>query len=346
MRGSSRVLVVLLCETRAWELTAERFTSNVLDQLGAELALCVGDRETPNPLYERARCVWRLAEPDNWAELYEREAGNARWRVLLELDESFLGGVEDERHPQVGSGGILQYFRWFLKRSLEQGGLTDAYDWIVFTRSDFLWPIPHPDVGYLSDRRIYALDGERYGGVEDRHWIVPRRHLKRFLSVPDPLFTDPEGLKRRLDRRCEIQGWTFVNPERFLASRLKDLGLWRRIRYVPYAPFTVRAPGASTRWSEGVLDEELGYYVKYQSERERSRVAEHFIRDQESWKRYLAPIRGARFRRQVRLDYPKPGEFDRDAFPRFRGIHQRAYRWARWAAQPRRIAARDRARAS
>ena len=38
-----RVLVILLCETRAWELTAEPFRHNVLDALGADLALCVAD---------------------------------------------------------------------------------------------------------------------------------------------------------------------------------------------------------------------------------------------------------------------------------------------------------------
>jgi hypothetical protein len=345
MKGSNRALVVLLCETRAWELTAESFTTNVLDELRADLALCVGDREPLNPLYEKAKYVWRLAEPDNWADAYDRTAGNAAWRMLLELDENLLGGVQDLEHPQIGSGGIVLYFREFLKESLEQAGVTEAYDWIVVTRSDFLWPLPHPDVSYLSDRHIYIFDGERYGGVADRHFIVPRRFVKRFLRIPTPIFTDSERLKRRIDRRCAVQGWSFVNPERFNALRLKDLGLWRRVRSLPYVPFTVRAPGGSTRWTEGVFDEDLGYYVKYPSERERSRVAQHFIRDQESWKRYLSPVRGARLRRQLRLDYPKPGEFERNPFPRFRDLHRRAGRWVRWAVLPDKLAARDRQQA-
>jgi hypothetical protein len=346
MKGSDRVLVVVLGQTRAWELTVERFMANVLDELRADLALCGGARdERENPFYERAQFVWRMPEPDDWADVFDGAVGKSSWRALCELDANFLGGVEDSDHPQVGSGGIALCFRKFLKESLEQAGLAEAYDWIVVTRSDFLWPIPHPEVRHLSDRHIYALDGERYGGVEDRHWIVPRRYVERFLRIPDPVFADPEGLKRRIDRICAIHGWSFVNPERFLALRLKDLGLWRHIRFLPYAAYTVRGRGDSTRWSAGVFDEKLGYYVKYPSERERSLVVQHFIRDQESWERYLAPIRGARFRRQLRLDYPKPGEFDRNAFPRFRGIHKRAYRWARWAVQPRSIVARDRTRA-
>jgi hypothetical protein len=345
MKGSSRVLVVLPCETRAWELTAESLTTNVLEQLGADLALCVGDREQPNPLYERAKYVWRFSEPDDWADALDRIAGNPRWRALLEVDRDSLratrgtgilvnGPADDPEDAKISSGGIMMCFRAFLKESLEQTGATDAYDWMVVTRSDLLWPLPHPDVRYLSDRHIYALDGERYGGVGDRHLILPRRFVDRFLRVPDPVFASPERLKQRIDRRRTVQGWSFVNPERFLASRLKDLGLWRRIRYLPYAPYTVRGRSDSTRWSAGVFDEELGYFVKYPSERERSLVVQHFIRDQESWRRYLAPIRGARFRRQVRLDYPKPGEYDRDAFPRFRGLPQRAFRSLRWTFLP------------
>src|SRR5688572_20079876 len=102
-----RVLVVVLCATRGWELTAESFASNVLDELSADLALCVGDREPQNPLYERASYVWRLPEPDDWAEAYDRTAGHQEWRVLLQLGEHLFGGVEDSHHPQMGSGGAV-----------------------------------------------------------------------------------------------------------------------------------------------------------------------------------------------------------------------------------------------
>jgi predicted SAM-dependent methyltransferase len=331
--SGGNVLVVLLCETRAWELTAESLTENVLDELGADLALCVGDHEQPNPLYEKAEYIWRLAEPDDWAEAYDRTAADGSWRVLLEVHEYWLGGIGDAHNPQVGSGAIGLYFREFLKESLERAGLTDAYDWVVVTRSDLLWPIPHPDVRHLSDRRIYVLDGEHYGGVSDRYIIVPCRFVTQFLSIPDPVFRDAENLKRRIDRRSAVQGWTFVNPERFLASRLKDLDLWRYVRYLPYVPITVRAPGGSARWSRGEFDDERGYFVKYPSERERSEATQRFIRDQEAWAQYLSPIRGLPMRRRLRKAYPKRGRWEQRAFPRVRGLHLRAYRWFRWSVQ-------------
>jgi hypothetical protein len=331
--GTTRTLVVILGQTRAWELTVDSFISNVLDELGADLALCGGDRdERGNPFYERAKFVWQTPEPDDWAEVYDRTVGDSSWRVLLSgtPSENLFGGIKDTEKPQVGMGALQMYIRRFLRESLERAGITEAYDWLVVTRSDFLWPLPHPDLRYLSKRRIYVLDGEHYGGVSDRHVIVPRRHVKRFLRVPDPVFTDPERLRRQLDRRSAAQDWPFLNPERFLAARLKDLGLWRRVRFLPYVPFLVRPPGGPTAWSVGEFDEERGYYVKYPTELERSELSNRFIRDQESWERYLAPIRGARRRRQLKRIYRERGLYERP-YP-LREIHIRALRGVLWAA--------------
>ena len=258
-----RVLVAVVAETRAWEITAESFLSNVIEPLGADLALCIGDHEATNPLHRRARYVWRTEEPDDWGPLYDRRAGHGRWRALLTPGAQLLGGIEDPKASEIGSGAIVLYFRQFLADSIEREGIADQYDWLIVTRSDLLWPTPHPPIDCLSPRHIYALDGEGYGGVEDRHLIVPRRHVPRFLKVPDPIFSDPEKLRRELDRISVAQDWPVLNPERFLAARLRRLGLWRRVRFLPYVPYLVRAPGGATRWSPGSFDKELGGYIKY-----------------------------------------------------------------------------------
>jgi hypothetical protein len=329
-----RVLVAIVAETRAWEITAESFFSNVLGPLDPDLALCVGNHESPNPLYERAKYVWRTQEPDDWGELYDRKAGSSRWRILLEPGAQLLGGIEDPEIKEIGSGAIVLYFRQFLKESIEQAGIADDYDWLVVTRSDFIWPIPHPSTRFLSSRHIYALDGEAYGGVGDRHLIVPRRYIKRFLEVPDPIFSDPERLKRELDRTSMVQDWHVLNPERYLAARLKDLGLSRHVRFLPYVPYAVRPQGGSTRWVEGVFDEDRGFYIKYPTELERARIAQRFVHDQESWARYLAPMRGARMRRELRGAYRERDLYERP-FP-LSEVHVRtARRLDRFASSQR-----------
>jgi hypothetical protein len=325
-----RVLVAVMAETRAWEITAQGLFENVLDALGADLALCVGDHEDPTPLHERAKFVWRAEEPEDWGELYDRKAGGPGWRTLLEPGAQFFGPIE----PEVGSGAIVLYYRQILKESIERTGIADDYDWLIVTRSDLLWPIPHPSTRFLSHRHLYALEGEGYGGIGDRHLIVPRRYVRRFLEVPDPIFSDPEALKRRLGRISVAQDWPVLNPERYLAARLKDLGLARRVRFLPYAPFAVRAPEGSTRWSPGVFDEELGAYIKYPTELERSRIAQRFVSGQESWARYLAPLRGARLRWQLRAAYRERGLYERPFPPS--AVHLRIGRRLRHSGQKQR----------
>jgi hypothetical protein len=306
-----RVLVAVVAETRAWQITAESLIANVVDALGADLALCVGDHEEPNPLHDRAKFVWRVEEPDDWAAAYDRKAGGASWRKLLKPGAQLLGGIEDPEAQEVGSGAIVLYFRQLLAESIDQAGIADDYDWLIVTRSDLLWPVQHPPVESLSARHIHALDGEAYGGVEDRHLIVPRRHVRRFLEVPAPIFSDPESLRRELDRISVAHDWHVLNPERFLAARLRTLGLARRIRYLPYCPYLVRGEGDRSRWTQGSLHEDGGYYVKYPTELERSRIAQRFVSDRDSWIRYLAPIRGARHRRALRVAYRERGLYER-----------------------------------
>lgn len=288
-----RTLVVVLCETRGWEITADSFFAHLLAPLRANLALCVGRtaHEGLNPLYEVASHVWTTDEPENWAEAYEQAVGNREWEALLDFNPQFLAPISHPRWgpPESsvpGSGAVVFYFRRFLARCLERPEVRNSYDWFVITRSDFMWPRPHPPLSLLDGRHLYALDGERYSGVSDRHHVVPYTLLSRYLAVPDPIFSTPRqlqiDLRRRLGRRASE-----LNPERFWALRLHDLGLLDRLRYLPYLPYTVRGVRGTSRWTQGTWDAAAGYFVKYPYELARSRAVQRVIRDERSWQRYF-----------------------------------------------------------
>src|SRR5262249_13673465 len=178
-----------------------------------------------HPFYERAKFIWRTPEPDDWAEVYDREVGDSSWRALLRPGENLFGGVKDERNPQVGVGALLLYVWRDLGARLQREGLADAYDWVVITRSDFLWPVPHPDVRHLSDRRVHLLDGEQYLGVSDRHFIVPRRLVGRFFGVPVAVLPGAGGLASRPRPRGRRAALAFLDRGRFFRGGFRGARL-------------------------------------------------------------------------------------------------------------------------
>ncbi len=355
MGSRPKTLVALIGETRGVELTANSFRANLLDALDADLALCVKADEPRNPLYERARFIWTFPESGDWNSTYDEMAGGRNWRALLGFSDFFLDGIERLDNParpalshpsRPSSDPILHFYRQLLKQSLEREDALADYDWLVVTRSDFLWPLPHPEVRLLADRRLYTLDGEQYGGVCDRHVVVPRRFFRQYLSLTDPIFNDPIGLKRRIEEVMAEQDWFFLNSERFLAMRLRDLQLWRRVRYLPYFPYLVRAASGPTGWSVGEFDAEHGLYVKYPAERDRSEIARRYVRDEASWERYLAPARGAPLRYALRKAYRDRGLYERNLRRRdpllratHRGAAMAASAFRRAVQSARRVAA-------
>lgn len=282
-KPTQRPLVIILAETRAYGLTFDQFKENVLDELGADLALCVADneRECPsNPFYAHARYVWRYPEPPDWGAAFDYAqqvvGSHADWRQLLRIKNQWLGGVEDpEAHP--GSGAILLFFRWFLKqRLLESGGL-GYYDRFVVTRSDFMHEIPHVPLRLLAPDRIWIPDSEDYGGYTDRHIVASRCDILKVLSVCDDILVKPRSLYEQM---CDHGRW---NLEKYLKFSLERMGVASRIRRFPYTMYAVRERGGHTRWREGNYDDALGCYIKYPSEYARARSVARTTRNKRGW---------------------------------------------------------------
>ena len=67
-------LVIVLSETRAHELTFSNFKKNVLDELNADLCLCIGvkkDYDYTNPFYQTAKYKFTYDEPEDFGDAFE-----------------------------------------------------------------------------------------------------------------------------------------------------------------------------------------------------------------------------------------------------------------------------------
>ena len=70
----AKTLVIILSETRAHELTFNNFKKNVIDELNADLCICIGvktDYDYENPFYKLAKYKFLYDEPDDFGDAFE-----------------------------------------------------------------------------------------------------------------------------------------------------------------------------------------------------------------------------------------------------------------------------------
>ncbi|MSQ98815.1 MAG: hypothetical protein EXR85_05910 [Xanthomonadales bacterium] len=264
-------LVIILAETRSCSSTFALFEKNLLNVFQADLALCVADNEREdkgNRFYQKAKYIWQSKEYEDWGEGLEYliENHHPDWRKLLQIPKQWLGGIRGE-HEHPGSGGILLYFREFLRKSLLESGALDKYERFIVTRSDFMYQTPHVPPGLLDNQYIWIPNGEQYGGYTDRHILCPGAKILQTLSVANILTRDPELVIGEMQHK---QRW---NLEKYLKFHMQKSGLENCIRMFPYTMYAVREPGGHTRWSEGSFDPSLNVFIKYRSEHSRARLA-------------------------------------------------------------------------
>jgi hypothetical protein len=282
------VLVCILSQTRAHRLTWRHFKTHVLDELEADLALCIAVDESydyANPFWQHAKFKWTAPEfvdfGDGFAQAQRWLTASSpieppEWRDILKVKDQWLGGVKGkEAHP--GSGAIVIYFRWLLLHNLVRENILAKYDRIIVTRSDHLWIVPHPPLSILSQEYIWIPDGEHYWGLCDRHLLANSQDLPKMINLIDHIVLRPKSLI------AMMSGHRSWNPEQYFALHLATNGLISKVKLFPYTTFMVRDSTDQTRWSLGEFDEERGLIVKYRSELECATEFEKIIKTRHDW---------------------------------------------------------------
>ena len=269
---TSKTLVVVLCETRGAELTANSLERCVLKPLKADLAICVSSKSDLGPYSELASHVWVVEEPEDWASRFDSVFPSKRWRELAQLpkvDQSGLLGGSATPYLS-GSGGIIMWFRHFLRACIEEKGLDSQYEWFAILRSDFYWEFEFPDVETLAHDKIHVLNGEKYGGVSDRFMLFPKSEFEKVINIYEDLFCRDSKAFTRMETFSIL---SFPpNPESYLRFQLERLGVWEKLVWMPYNGWTLREAQGGTRWSVGVWSRLLQVHVKYPEELKRSVV--------------------------------------------------------------------------
>jgi hypothetical protein len=277
---SKRVLVCIIGQTRAHELTWQNFRLNVLDELNADLAICIGYHQhydIDNPFFQYAKYRWFFPEQDEFGYELDRISLSLgilpKWDRLSSIGGQFLGGVRGT----PGSGALQMIFRWHLREGLCREQLLDAYDQFVITRSDFIYTAPHPNIHVLDPQWIWLPDGEDYGGLVDRHTVVSTKDVVRTLSVIEDVLRHP-------DEWIEIMSkMPHQNIECTLRVYFERQGLLARVRRFPYIMYSVRGQKDPSRWSGGLFDQETNKFIKYPSEHANALAQGTHYKSQADW---------------------------------------------------------------
>lgn len=256
-----KILTIILAQTRSHELTWENFKENVLDHLGSDLAVCIGGGNEDDPYTRNAKYVWRYdPEPSDWGEAFTYMCnGNDNWKIILQLKDQLFGGIKESGHS--GSGAILLFFRWFLLKNLRESGVIDEYDYFIITRSDHYYDSPHLKT-FLIEDKICIPEGESYGGITDRHVVVPKKYVEQVLRVTDRIIQVP-GLVYDIMKTLDEHTW---NLEKYLLFHFMNESLLDKLVRFPRMMYAVRSDSAKTRWAEGEFEPDVGMVVKYPSE--------------------------------------------------------------------------------
>lgn len=279
---ANRTLVVTLGQLRAHALTWSNFRQNVLEQLGADLAVCVphdAHFDFTNPFYTHARYRWLVPDAPDLANIFDRIqrllGGSEDWRLICDVQGSWLGKVAQANQP--GAAAILFVLRWFMLNNIRAAGLTDVYDRFIITRSDFYYLCPHPPLDCLSSDHLWVPDGEDYFGLCDRHLVVSSADLFAACSLIDDFLLRPREMR---DAMTVNRMW---NIEQVIAWHLTRHGLISRVRRFPYVMFLVRSPDDPSAWAVGSLSTDVGMVVKYPSELHEAKRFQQLIGSNDDW---------------------------------------------------------------
>ena len=188
------------------------------------------------------------------------------WREFLKVKDQIFGGIKDSHDQHPGSAGILIFFRWFLLKNLIDNDIINKYDRFVITRSDFKYQLPHPKIDQMNKNYIWIPDCEHYGGYTDRHVILSKNNIESYLNIfNNMVLRSNEYYTKMITMKSN---W---NLEQLIKFHLEENNVQHLVREFPYVMYSVRNICGTSRWSLGNYSEEFGYYIKYQSEYNKSK---------------------------------------------------------------------------
>jgi len=221
----NKYLIILAGSPRGGEKTYSSLYKYVKNHLNADLALCTTEDmyDESISLFQSPDYLWLLKDYDNFFD-YFNENFDGSWKEYFELGKG-TGLYE--------SGSIHFIFKDFILKNYLN--ILENYDFIIYSRFDQYYL----DFHINGDKnRILIPEGEDYYGICDRHAIIPKEYISKFLKICEYI-----NLEKSLEVNSE-----YLNCETSFLNHLKHEGLLSFVERYPRTQFTSALSKDKTNW--------------------------------------------------------------------------------------------------
>ena len=221
----NKYLIILAGSPRGGEKTYSSLYKYVKNHLNADLALCTTEDmyDESISLFQSPDYLWLLKDYDNFFD-YFNENFDGSWKEYFELGKG-TGLYE--------SGSIHFIFKDFILKNYLN--ILENYDFIIYSRFDQYYL----DFHINGDKnRILIPEGEDYYGICDRHAVIPKEYISKFLKICEYI-----NLEKSLEVNTE-----YLNCETSFLNHLKHEGLLSFVERYPRTQFTSALSKDKTNW--------------------------------------------------------------------------------------------------
>jgi len=221
----NKYLIILAGSPRGGEKTYSSLYKYVKNHLNADLALCTTEDmyDESISLFQSPDYLWLLKDYDNFFD-YFNENFDGSWKEYFELGKG-TGLYE--------SGSIHFIFKDFILKNYLN--ILENYDFIIYSRFDQYYL----DFHINGDKnKILIPEGEDYYGICDRHAIIPKEYISKFLKICEYI-----NLEKSLEVNSE-----YLNCETSFLNHLKHEGLLSFVERYPRTQFTSALSKDKTNW--------------------------------------------------------------------------------------------------
>ncbi len=221
----SKYLIVLAGSPRGGEKTYISMYKNVKEHLSADLAICTTEDMYNDEvsLFEKSDYQWILKNYENFFDYY-KENFDGNWREFFDMGKG-TGLFE--------SGSIHFVFKDFILRNYLD--ILRNYDFVIYSRFDQYYLNAHIEG---NPEKILIPSGEDYFGVCDRHAVVPRKYIEKFLNICEYINS---SVSLNYDGK-------YLNCETAYLQHLKYEGISEDVKRFARTQFTSSKKEDKTNW--------------------------------------------------------------------------------------------------